>query len=217
MKFVVGLFLAIAGVLMTLGNLDLVDSWLYLRYWPALLIVIGLFKIADPIARPFGVVAVLFGSLLLAVTTGLLRFSLFDLWPLLLIGIGVTLVLQATGFRTRRSYDGRTIWGVLSNPQVAITDRAFSGVRAVSFLGGSTIDLTGADMQQSPAIVDVFVLMGGIDLRVPDGWDVATEAVPFMGGIEMVTNPRGRGKQVIVRGFVMMGGIDIKAVAGRTA
>jgi predicted membrane protein len=216
-KLVVGLFFAAAGLLMTADNLGLADTDAFFRYWPGVLIVIGLIKVAGPSSRPFGVFALVLGAVLLALTTGMLRVAFFDLWPLLLIGAGVVLVLQAFGVRTPKLADGSTVWGILSNQQLVVTSSDFTSARAISFMGGSKIDLTGAQIRSGPAVIDVFVLMGGVELYVPDGWYVRTEAIPFMAGIEMNTRSRVAGRELIVRGFVMMGGIDIKDSAARTA
>lgn len=215
-KLIIGLSVATLGVLMTLDNFDVIDSGPILQFWPVVLIVVGLIKLADPFARAFGIVAIVAGGLLLIFTAGH-RLGLHDLWALLLVGFGIVLVLQSLGVRPKAFSGGDTVWGILSNQRTVITAPDFSRLNAVSFLGGAEIDLTAAEMKQSPAVIDVFVLMGAVELYVPDGWEVLSEAVPFMGGIDMNSRSRGSGKQLIVRGFVMMGGIDIKGFAARRA
>jgi hypothetical protein len=54
--------------------------------------------------------------------------------------------------------------------------------------------------------------MGGIEIKVPNTWDVVNEVFPFMGGIEdKTTRPTGGSPpRLILRGFVMMGGVTIQ-------
>lgn len=216
-KLVIGLFLTALGLLWTIDNLDLADTGAILRYWPVVLIVIGTLKLSDRSARAFSIAAIVAGSLLLLRTTGLFRIALHDLWPILLIGAGIVLVLQAIGVRAPAMTDGSTVWGVLSTQRMTTSARAFSRGRAFAFMGTAKVDLTGAEPGPGPAILDVFALMGTIEIYVPDGWHVRTEAIPFMAGIESKTRSRIGARELLVRGFVMMGGIEIKDAAGRNS
>jgi ribonuclease R len=83
----------------------------------------------------------------------------------------------------------------------------------VAVMGGQTIDLMDADITTSPAVLDVFALWGGIEILVPDHWEVISEVTPFMAGFEM---KRGRAagdpsKRLIIRGAAVMAGIEVKA------
>ncbi|HSP15292.1 MAG TPA: DUF5668 domain-containing protein [Thermoanaerobaculia bacterium] len=216
-RLVAGVFFAVLGVLLTLDNLHLVDGDRYLRYWPVVFIAVGLVKLGDVTSRGFAVVMIALGAILIAFNTRLLRFSLFDLWPLLLIGAGTVIVAQALGFRSQLAANGTSgnIWAILSSRKVVIDSRDFKGGRIVAFMSGCRLDLTQADIQHGPAVIEVLVLMGGVDVRIPDGWEVVGEVVPFMGGIEMKTRSKRTGRQLVLRGFVMMGGVDVKDAAAR--
>lgn len=77
--------------------------------------------------------------------------------------------------------------------------------------GGCELDLSRADIAHSPAIVDVFAMLGGIETFVPDRWEVVSEVVPWMAGFDMKDAPAGNGdRQLLVRGAAFMGGIEIK-------
>ncbi len=214
-KLVLGIFFAALGVVMTLDNLNIIDGYQYLRYWPVVLIVIGLLKIGDVTARGFAVASIVAGSLLLIWSTRWVRFSIFDLWPLLLVIAGIVIVAQAFGLRPSQAGTG---WiAVLMHRKIAVDSRDFTGGRIAAFMGGVDVDLTAADIVHGPAVIELFVLMGGVSIRVPDGWDVVGDAVPFMGGFDIKTRSKRTGRQLILRGFVMMGGVDVKDVAARIA
>ena len=87
----------------------------------------------------------------------------------------------------------------------------------IAVLGGCEIDLTEAEAEGEPVVIEIIAFMGGAGVRVPDGWNVVVEAVPVMGGIDVRTRPVNSGRKLIVRGLALMGGIEIKSVAKRTA
>lgn len=212
-KLVLGIFFAVVGVLLTLDNLRILSGHQYLKYWPAVLIVIGVLKLGDVSARGLSLALIAAGSLLLIWTTRWVRFSLFDLWPLVFIVAGLVIVAQAFGVRP--SAGG---WvAILSQRRIVVDSRDFTGGRIVAFMGSADVDLTAADIAHGPAVIEIFALMGGVVIRVPDGWDVVGDAVPFMGGIDVKTRSKRTGRQLILRGLVMMGGVDVKDSAARMA
>ena len=79
-------------------------------------------------------------------------------------------------------------------------------------MGGVVLDLTGAQMEGDTATVDVFTIMGGIEIFVPRDWNVTTKVVSFMGACVDKRRPATMPatKTLVVRGFAFLGGIDIK-------
>ena len=118
-----------------------------------------------------------------------------------------------------------------SNPRVRVTDgdstitaiavlgavtrgnnsRSFRGANLVAIMGGCEIDLRNAAID-GEAIIDMFAMWGGIEIRVPDDWTVSSQVVPVMGGVEDKTRPpQGTvAHRLILRGVAFMGGIEIK-------
>jgi len=209
-KLIVGLFFALAGLLMTADNLDLIDANEYLRFWPVVLLVVGLMKLADPGRRLLGVILTVVGASLLANYAGWVPITVFDLWPLLLIAAGVGLVARAFGARRTPGEDSRHIWAVLSSPRIVSTNRDFTGARIAAFMGGCDLDLTQADIVNGPAVIECFAMMGAIEITVPDDWEVIGEVVPVMAGFEIKAAPATPRKQLIVRGTALMAGIEVK-------
>jgi hypothetical protein len=218
-KLVLGLFFATLGVVMTLDNLNLFDPYPYLRYWPVIFIVVGALKIGDVTSRGMAIASIVAGVVLLSWTTRWLRFSVFDLWPLVLIGAGVMIVLQAFGIRrgTQSQTSGSTWAAILSPRKISVDSRDFTGGRIIAIMGGVDLDLTGAEIANGPAIIEILVIVGGSSIRIPDGWEVVGDTVPFMGGMDIKTRSKRTGRQLILRGLIVMGGLDVKDVAARTA
>ena len=215
-KLIVGIALTAAGLILTADNLDLVVAERYLRWWPIILIVIGALKVATPATRIFGVVVTIAGAWILAYNLNVIHFTIFDLWPLILIGIGVMMVGRATGVvgdpagKIANFTKGEGL-ALLGSRKIVSTSRDFRGSSLSALLGSYELDLTGADIAQSPAVIDVFALWAGIEIFVPANWEVVGEVTPLMAGFEV----RARGaadpsKRLIVRGFAMWAGVEVK-------
>jgi hypothetical protein len=88
---------------------------------------------------------------------------------------------------------------------------AFRGADLLAIMGGLEIDLRKAAIN-GEAVVDVFAMWGGIELRVPEDWTVVSRVVPLMGGVDDKTRPPqgATTHRLVLRGFAIMGGIEIK-------
>ena len=213
-KLIVGASLAAIGILQTLDNLGLMNALPYLRYWPLALVAIGAIKFSANSGAAFGIVLMVAGGWMVLYNLHWIHFTIFRLWPLLLIGFGVVMVARAFGWKpsgiTRPAGGG--IWAILSTRNVVETSRDYRGGDVLAFLGGSQIDLTGAAIIGGPAILDATAIWGGIEIIVPEGWEVVGEVVPIMGGFEIKSPPSAprSGQRLVVRGVALMGGIEVR-------
>jgi hypothetical protein len=219
-RLVIGAFFVLLGLLLTLDNFGIAATHSLLRYWSLVLVVIGGLQIAAG-RRVLGILQLGAGLWVLGWNLGILHVSIFDLWPLVLIGAGLSMVARATGFtvggpQTSTPAESSVV-AVLSSRNVAVTSRVFSAASVFALMGSCKLDLTGAEMGEGRAVVDATAIWGGIVILVPPDWEVLSEVVPVMGGFEMKaassTLPR---RQLLVRGAALMGGIEVKN-ARRTA
>jgi predicted membrane protein len=91
---------------------------------------------------------------------------------------------------------------------------AFRGAEVTAFMGGCELDLRDALMSSGElAVVDVFVIMGGVNIFVPPNWTVSQEVVPLLGGVHDKTRsvPSNPAQHLLVRGTVVMGGVEISS------
>src|SRR5262249_43500032 len=97
-----------------------------------------------------------------------------------------------------------------------IRSQAFRGGTITAIMGGFDIDMRDAQMAGDAATIDVFVVMGGIDLKVPESWTIVIDVTPFMGGANygkrgQVPPPPGTPQKVLTAPvFFFMGGVDVK-------
>jgi hypothetical protein len=89
--------------------------------------------------------------------------------------------------------------------------QAFRKADLLAIMGGCEIDLRRAAIH-GEAVIDLFTLWGGIEIRVPDDWSVDSEVVPLMGGVEDKTRPpkSATPHRLVLRGVALMGGVEIK-------
>jgi hypothetical protein len=214
-----GLLIILVGVLFTLDNLDLFDADRVFNYWPSALIVLGAAKLwqgrAEHGSGLTGGLLMLIGIWLQLEVLDYVDQSIVSFWPLLLVLAGAALVWQGlTGRRGRPGVSNDATINaiaVLAGIERGSNAVAFRGGELTAFMGGCDIDLRQAAIH-GEAVIDVFAMWGGIDIRVPDDWRVIGRVTPIMGGFEDKTRPP-RGAAVhtlVIRGFVLMGGVEIK-------
>ncbi len=89
--------------------------------------------------------------------------------------------------------------------------RAFRSGELLAIMGGLEIDLRKAAIN-GDAVIDIFALWGGIEIRVPENWMVVTHVVPLMGGVDDKTRPPqgATAHRLTLRGFVLMAGVEVK-------
>ena len=105
-KLIWGIVLVGLGVLFLLDNLDLFELGDLWRYWPLVLIALGIAKIVQPDdrkGRSSGAWLVMIGLWLLVGSLELFGLNFGSSWPLLLVGIGAVIVFQAIVERTPRA------------------------------------------------------------------------------------------------------------------
>jgi predicted membrane protein len=217
-QLITGLVLAGLGLLFTLDNLDLIRARDVLRYWPVILLLIGvshLMQARSTAGMVGGSIWILLGGLLLGERLNLVSNAL-RFWPLFLVVVGGYVIWQSLSRREARPGDESdriSTVAVLGGVDRRVISTNFQGGDVTAFMGGGKLDLREATLAPGhEAVVDVTAIMGGFEIKVPETWNVIVDLIPFMGGYEDKTRhptdpaaPRMR-----VRGFVMMGGVDIR-------
>ena len=95
-----GLILVGIGALFFLNNLHIIYLRDWIAWWPAILVAVGIVKLVDSTytgGRVAGGVLLGLGGVFLAQSLGFLQIRMHDLWPLILIGVGLLLLFQRAG------------------------------------------------------------------------------------------------------------------------
>jgi len=218
-RFVAGAILIVLGVLFLLDNLDVLNAREVLRFWPLILIALGLTRLLAP-RRPedlTGAVVLLFlGGVFLLRTLHVPWFRLRSVWPLLLVLIGGMIIWQ--GLRGRSSAAAAAAPpppGLLPDPapespkppEPGPSERAAQG--ALAGLVATRGLRAGAEARDS--VLSEFALMGGGELVVHSQDFRGGEVTAIMGGFEI--DLRGAaiaGDSATIEIFTLFGGIELK-------
>jgi hypothetical protein len=130
---------------------------------------------------------------------------------------GTTPAAQSpSGFNSAAASSGEpvhaSLFSLLSSSKRRWGKSVFRGAETTAFMGGCELDLRDALMGAGElAVVDVFVIMGGVNIFVPPNWTVSQEVVPLLGGVHDKTRsvPSNPAQHLLVRGTVVMGGVEI--------
>ena len=214
-----GLFLFTLGTLLFAHNLNVISLRQYWRFWPLLALVLGLFKLLlghTHGEKALGLLLAVFGGGQLARVLGYWSPDSLDLVSLALITVGVFFVIRGMFGRLepdfrKDSSDWISAFAVMAGFERSNNSRNFRGGDLTAIMGGCQIDLRQAALQ-APASIDVFVMWGGIELRVPEDWTVELRGIPLLAGFVDKSRPPAMAteKRLIIRGMALMGGVEIK-------
>jgi predicted membrane protein len=224
-QVILGILVVGMGLLFLLDNLDIFDYHRAIAFWPAAFILFGVIKLLDtqsPNGVLVGVILIGVGVVMTVNRLGIFYINMRVLWPLVIIFIGGAVIYRAVNGRrqigkpvaaTDRCEGGDAvvdITAILGGFDRRITTPAFRGGEVTAMMGGCMLDLRGSSIE-GEAVLNVFVLMGGITLKVPPDWTVALNGTPIMGGFEekTITAPNND-KRLIIRGYAIMGGVEVR-------
>lgn len=233
-RTVAGIILVLLGILFTLDNFGLVEAGDVFRYWPLLFVAAGLAKLVRarlPEQRFAGALIAAFGAALLLHNLDLVRFHFRDIWPFFLVFGGAFLVWRSIRARdhaldgTSGSSDPQAPnprgsllneFALMGGGERVVRDPDFRGGEVTAIMGGFDIDLRQAGIAGDSAEITIFALWGGVDLKVPEEWNVVLQGIPILGAFS--NSARGGGppasgaprKTLVVRGTVIMGGLEVK-------
>jgi predicted membrane protein len=210
-----GLVLIAVGLVFTLDSAGVLRTDGLARWWPLLLIGVGIVKVRQPREdgqRAAGVAFLLLGGLLQL--TSILTFG--SSWTLLLVGVGLFLLWQGVeGPRAEAATVSESPYlsdmALIGYLKRSHQSADFRGGSITAVMGGVELDLRKAVLTSGTAYVDVVAFWGGIEIKVPAGWTVDARVVPVMGAFEnKVDSPSvSGGPRLVLRGHAIMGAVVI--------
>jgi predicted membrane protein len=218
-SIVIGALIATFGLTLLANNLGWADMRSVMKqFWPFALVVLGVASLFNdrPGSQFWGLVMIVAGVWIYAAQRDWITVSFWAVFgPTLLVLLGATVVWRAVNPSTKpndgdqRSYI-HTFAIMSGNEQKP--SQPFQGADLGAVMGGVKLDLTEATMEGDTATIDVFSVMGGIEIFAPREWNVTSKVATFMGACVDKRRPAKEGptKTLVVRGFVFMGGVEIK-------
>lgn len=230
-KIIVGILIIAAGVILLLGTLGYNMDIDLFDYWPLILVAIGI-KIMvshhDTKDILWGFFVLTIGVLLQLNKLDYIDISFHDIWPIILIYVGIQIILSGGKHRARMSKnrghhkglmnrneevagDRISISAILGGGEYHYSSKKLKGGKISAIMGGCEIDLRDSDFEGGELVIDTFALMGGIEMRIPQSWEVVLEGTPILGGMSDHTRTlNGSKKKLIITGEAIMGGVEIK-------
>lgn len=238
-RTVIGLLIIAAGILLLLKSLGIGTDYNVGDFWPVILIVIGLGKILQPKQHRqlyWGFIITAIGTLFLLNNLAYIHFWFDDLWPILLILLGIE-ILRCGVFKHKFNLTCCThdkgkhhfkTWKGISNSnnvdkdivdisvilgggEYKFTNKQLKGGSVSTIMGGCDLDFRNAEMEKEEMVLEISSIMGGVDIKVPSHWDVVMQGTPILGSVEDKTRkPKNPSKKLIINGSAIMGGIEVK-------
>lgn len=175
------------------------------------------------------VILIALGVLFLLDNLNILAFDeVMKFWPVGLIAVGLFLLVDRTvlhlnfGRYGKDEYPGAYTGAfriresaVFGGGKRRINSQNFTGGKIDAVFGGFQIDLREAGMQGDTALLDINVVFGGTELRIPDTWSAVVHGDGVFGAFtdnsrqpdpSRTPNP----KRLIVKGAAVFGHVEVK-------
>ena len=225
--FVWGALIVVAGVALLLDHMGFLVIGSLSRFWPMILIFFGVGHLFTRSNRAWGAILVVVGAVFQLNNLGLTHLHFSDMWPLAIIAVGLVLMWGAMrppivakggsqGASDNYSHDMFNATAIFGGIERRIKSQAFRGGRATCIFGGAELDLRDAVIDGDEATIEVNCIFGGVEIRVPEAWNVHSMSTPVLGGYSDKTHisaaPDQSGakrKTLIVTGTVIFGGVEI--------
>jgi hypothetical protein len=222
--FFFGAVVIAIGVLLLLDNLGIFrihDIW---QYWPVLLVAFGVSRVLDsrtPSGWIWGGMIALIGAFLLLDTLDIIYFSFHIFWPVILIAFGLSVLagaLERGGYRPGVPYSGSPVvssTAIFSDNKSGSDARDFTGGQATAVFGAARFDLRNASMTVDEAHIDVNVVFGEVEIRIPETWSVVNKAGVVFAGVNDKTihpriDPNVKTPRLVITGGVIFGAITLR-------
>lgn len=215
---VLGVTIIAVAVIILLSNINVVFAReLASSWWPLLIVGVGLYILwNDRNNSTWGLIVTGAGIGLLVNTLGLFGLSFGDVFvPILLLAVGLAVLSSANRGQSSRSEQSseseENVSAILGGVSSRNNSSEYKGGSINAVLGGADLDLSKATIQNE-SILRVWVLMGGVTLRVPEGVIVKQRTINILGGTEdkTVSVKDGQAPVLYVDGTITMGSMEIR-------
>ena len=238
-----GIIVVVVGVLLLLMALDVlpIDGiGELLLYIPSLFILWGVYLlVVQKFKRASGpIVMIAVATIVQLLLLDILRWAY--VWPIAIILVGVAIIAGGAGYhgRRRRRQEKRQrrehrqaqaasrtsaegdldISVTMSEAHERNSSQEFKGGDITCVMGSVKLDLTEAEIAEPPAHIHVDIVMGGLEILVPEHWIVRNDISRTMGEVDNTTTTRksagmDNGATLILRGSVVMGHATIQSAS----
>jgi predicted membrane protein len=234
-RFWLGIILVALGVLFIADNFDILpyDIIDEIFRWQFILIIAGLVILFTSKDNFLGFILIGIGGLFLM--REYFDYSISDLisdyWPVALIIMGLY-ILSKRGSHGKKDLhesgeektginddhidiDAIDFFEIFSGGVRKIRSNNFRGGKITSIFAGPEVDFYDCKLADGTSILEVTAIFGGIELVIPNDWNVIINVTAIFGGIDdkrkYISKSDGSSKgTLIIKGLVLFGGGEIK-------
>lgn len=220
--YIFGIVIILAGTMMLLNTLHIIDARSIWDYLPLIVVVAGLTKVVDgfrPASLAFGALLAGVGTLWFLDNIDIIQFNKGMLLSLFIIALGFVFLLRTVERQFKRGGDlpvkndnEVSLFTMFGGIKRVATSQAFRGGDAFAMFGGIELDLRRTAPVEG-ATIDANVMFGGVEIKVPESWTVDVRGVAMLGGFEDKTLhpvPAHSSPTLVVTGFAMFGGVSVQ-------
>lgn len=225
------LVLSNAGLFNIFGLRDLIGAIFRLIFnsIPYVLTLAGIFWIARSGKREAPLMAwlvIVFGAVLIVSQIGLFGLSFGDMVaPMILITVAFFLVnprnllprrLNTSNDELDPYQQEIKLFAFMGGGELNYHSKQLKGGEVMAIWGGYDLDFSDADMEGDSMQLNLYCIMGGIEITVPANWKVEKSgAMCIMGGYSNKTRDMAEelnlpSKTLVVTGLALMGGGEIR-------
>lgn len=228
-RIILGILLVLLGAGFLLDQFNVISFNNILSiYWPIILIIIGglgLFKKGS--SKLISGLIFIFGILFQLQNLKFIKIDIFKtFWPVILIAVGLSIIFSRSNFNIKKEsgsdstnfaenisvQDRIDESAIMAGIETNVQSQEFKGGKITVIMGGADLDLRQARLYNNEANLNINLLMGGVNIYVPNHWRVEHKGTPIMGGF---TNKRKNNYDVDapvlkISFSTIMGGIEVK-------
>jgi len=191
----------VVGFIFLMSNLGVIHGNIWRFLWPVILIMVGLGMLARTIDRQSH------GGFDPGASAAHARKFGEDLKERIISDIHGRIPIGSVNHLSE--------WAVFGGTRRRVNSQDFQGGEAFAMFGGVEIDLRQAATTREEVVIEINAIFGGVEVRVPETWNVIVRGAGIFGGYEDETMdtriaPDGKQPRLIVNGFAVFGGVTVK-------
>lgn len=216
-QVVLGALIVLVGVVLLLRTTDVLEIGWLLTYVPSLFVLLGIYALVVSGFRNVvgaGIIVLVAGAWQLVALDYLEASQVWDLWPLLIVFFGLSVILGQYRSRSQPTKtDHPTALAIFGGQEPRSQSKHLTGADLTALFGGVELDLRDAEIADPPAHVSATVAFGGASVVVPRDWNVQLDVLPLFGGAtdERTREPTEHDEvDLVVTGLALFGGVSIE-------
>lgn len=217
-RYLFGFVVVLIGVFLFIKQVGIISPladnlWtLFIKFWPLLLLFLGIKLYISNNRITGGIILLLSVSFLF---NTLLDFNFFSvLWPILIIGIGVSLLFKEERKEEKKvkddtSYLSQTL--LFKDENLKVDSQNFKGGRLDMFVGSLKLDLREAKVSKGGAKLNINAIFANVNVLVPKECRVKSKGSRVIGDWTINLKDREREEPVLnINGNILFGEVKIE-------